>query len=112
MTSHHRLLLRVSLVLFAIAIVLFVVSRPLAGGTLLAAFFLIAAIGVRGSERLRVVSYSLLIFGAMILAICFPTPVVAWGDIQLSKLILPLLQIIMFGMATVMSAKDFDGVVK
>ncbi len=112
MTSYHQTLLRLSFALFVVAIVLFVVSRPLAGGTVLAAFFLIAAIGVRGSERLRGISYSLMIFGAVTLAMCFPAPMVAWGDFKFSKLIVPLLQIIMFGMGTVMSAKDFAGVVK
>ena len=112
MTSYHQTLLRLSLALFVVAIVLFVISRPLAGGCVLAAFFLMAAIGVRGSERLRGISYSLMIFGAVTLAMCFPAPMVAWGDFQLSKLIVPLLQIIMFGMGTVMSAKDFVAVVK
>ncbi len=112
MTSYHQTLLRLSFVLLVAAIVLFVVSMPLAGGTVLAAFFLMAAIGVRGSERLRGISYSLMIFGAVTLAMCYPTPMVAWGDFKLSKLIVPLLQIIMFGMGTVMSAKDFAGVVK
>jgi bile acid:Na+ symporter, BASS family len=112
MTSHHKSLLRLSLALFVVAIVLFVVSRPLAGGSVLAAFFLAAAIGVRGSERLRGISYSLMIFAAVTLAMCFPAPFVAWGDFQLSRLIVPLLQIIMFGMGTVMSAKDFVAVVK
>jgi BASS family bile acid:Na+ symporter len=112
MTFLHRTLLRLSLALLVVAVVLFAVSRPLAGGTLLAAFFLSAAIGVRSSERLRGLSYSLMIFGAVTFAMCFPTPFVAWGDFQLSKLIVPLLQIIMFGMGTVMSAKDFAGVVK
>lgn len=112
MTSYHQTLLRLSLVLLVAAIVLFVISMPLAGGTVLAAFFLMAAVGVRGSERLRGISYSLMIFGAVTLAMCFPAPMVAWGDFKLSTLIVPLLQIIMFGMGTVMSAKDFAGVVK
>ena len=112
MTSYHQTLLRLSLALFVVAIVLFVISRPLAGGCVLAAFFLIAAIGVRGSERLRGISYSLMIFGAVTLAMCFPAPMVAWGDFQLSKLIVPLLQIILLGMGTVMSARAFAAVVK
>jgi BASS family bile acid:Na+ symporter len=110
--TYYKPLLRLSFVLLVIAIALFLTSRPVAGGSVLTAFFLAAAIGVRGSERLRGISYSLMIFAAVTLAMCFPAPFVAWGDFQLGKLIVPLLQIIMFGMGTVMSAKDFAAVVK
>jgi bile acid:Na+ symporter, BASS family len=108
----NTLLLRSSLVLFVAAAVLFLLDRPLLAGPVLVAGFLAASIGVRASERLRGISFSLLIFAAVSLAMCFPAPFVAWGDFKLSKLIVPLLQIIMFGMGTVMSAKDFVAVVK
>jgi BASS family bile acid:Na+ symporter len=42
----------------------------------------------------------------------YPAPFVSWGEFDLNSLITPLLQIIMFGMGTAMSAKDFVGVVK
>ena len=112
MASLERLLLRFSPVLLAAAVVLFVIDRSLGGGLLLTAFFLAASIGVRGSERLRGVSYSLMIFAAVTFAMCYPAPFVAWGDFKLSALIVPLLQIIMFGMGTAMSVRDFAGVVR
>ena len=93
-------------------VVLFATGRPLAAGCVLTAAFLAASIGVRASERLRGISFSLMIFAAVTFAMCFPAPLVAWGDFKLSLLIVPLLQIIMFGMGTVMSAKDFVAVVK
>jgi BASS family bile acid:Na+ symporter len=108
----HKLLLRLSLVLLVAAAVLFAVGRPLPAGCVLTACFLAASIGVRASERLRGISYSLMIFAAVTFAMCFPAPLVAWGGFKLSLLIVPLLQIIMFGMGTVMSAKDFVAVVK
>ena len=42
----------------------------------------------------------------------YPAPLVRWGEFKLNALIVPLLQIIMFGMGTAMSARDFVGVVK
>jgi BASS family bile acid:Na+ symporter len=61
---------------------------------------------------LRGISFSLLIFAAVSLAMNYPAPLVSWGDFRMSTLIVPLLQIIMFGMGTAMSARDFVGVVK
>jgi BASS family bile acid:Na+ symporter len=42
----------------------------------------------------------------------YPAPFVSWRGFALSGLIVPLLQLIMFGMGTAMSAGDFVGVVK
>ncbi len=112
MTSSHKALLRLSPVFLIAAVVLFLAGQPLIGGSVLTAFFLIASVGVRGSRKLRGISYSLMIFAAVSLAMCFPAPFVAWGRFKLSSLIVPLLQIIMFGMGTAMSVKDFVGVVK
>lgn len=112
MTLLHKLLLGLSSVLLIAAGALFVVDQPLIAGALLSISFLVASVGARGSIRLRGISYSLMIFGAVSLAMCYPKPLVAWGDFQLSALIVPLLQVIMFGMGTAMSVKDFAGVAK
>ncbi|MGD8324680.1 MAG: bile acid:sodium symporter, partial [Gammaproteobacteria bacterium] len=112
MTFAHRLALRISLGLFAAAILFFGLDRPAVAGPLLTAFFTVAGYGVRGHEKLRGISFSLLIFAAVTFAMCYPAPLVSWGDFPLSRLIVPLLQIIMFGMGTAMSAGDFIHVVK
>jgi BASS family bile acid:Na+ symporter len=87
MTSLEKLLLRFSPVLLVVAVVLFAIDRSFAGGLVLTAFFLAASVGVRGSERLRGISYSLMIFGAVTFSMCIPAPFVAWGDFKLSALI-------------------------
>ncbi len=56
--------------------------------------------------------YTLSIVVAATLAMFYPAPFTQIGDFQLKSLILPLLQIIMFGMGTTMSPKDFEAVVK
>jgi BASS family bile acid:Na+ symporter len=112
MQSIHRQASYLSLILLALAVVLFVIGRPQVAGPILTAFFPLAAFGVRGNEKLRGISFSLLIFAAVSLAMNYPAPFVSWGDFNLDALIVPLLQIIMFGMGTAMSAKDFVGVVK
>ncbi|MFN4145262.1 MAG: bile acid:sodium symporter family protein [Runella sp.] len=56
--------------------------------------------------------YTLAIIVAATLAMFFPAIFTQIGDFQLKTLIVPLLQIIMFGMGTTMSTKDFEAVVK
>jgi BASS family bile acid:Na+ symporter len=108
----HRTALRGSMILLVLSVVFFVIGIPRLGGPSLTGFFALAALGVRGSEKLRGVSFSLLILAAVSLAMNYPAPFVSWGDFALSTLIVPLLQIIMFGMGTQISAKDFIGVAK
>jgi bile acid:Na+ symporter, BASS family len=108
----HVRALRLSVVAFVLSLLLFLLSDPLLAGPLLVAAFALAAYGVRGHEKLRGISFSLLIFSAVTLTMCYPAPFVSWGGFELSVLIVPLLQIIMFGMGTAMSAGDFVGVVK
>jgi BASS family bile acid:Na+ symporter len=83
-----------------------------ATGLLLIAGFIALALGVRGFEKLKGFSYTIWIFTAVTASMFFPQYFVSVGDFQLKKLIVPLLQIIMFGMGSQMSFKDFSGVIK
>lgn len=56
--------------------------------------------------------YSLMIIAAVAVAMVFPDPFVRWGSFETKLLIVPLLQIIMFGMGTAISLKDFKGVIR
>lgn len=108
----HTLALRLSPAALALSLVLFVVGMPALAGPLLVVTFALAAYGVRSSEKLRGISFSLLIFAAVVFALCFPAPLVSWGEFRLSTLITPLLQLIMFGMGVSMSLGDFASVAK
>lgn len=81
-------------------------------GWLLMAFFLLIAIGFRQFEILKGYSFTVMIFAAVSLAMYYPQYFIYAGDFKLSKLIVPLMQIIMFGMGTGLSVKDFAGVVR
>ncbi|MCB0607861.1 MAG: bile acid:sodium symporter family protein [Lewinellaceae bacterium] len=74
--------------------------------------FLLMGIGVRGYPLLKGFSFTFSIFAGVALALTFPQYFVKIGDFKLSRLILPLLQIIMFGMGTALSWKDFARVAK
>lgn len=81
-------------------------------GPLLITGLLLLALSFRGSEKTKGYSYSVVIFSAVTAAMYYPAPFQQIGGFQLGTLIVPLLQIIMFGMGTAMSIKDFEGVIK
>ncbi|HXB44385.1 MAG TPA: bile acid:sodium symporter family protein, partial [Puia sp.] len=89
-----------------------VTAQKQSGGWLLMAFFVSLAIAFRGSNLLSGFSYTVMIFAAVSLAMYYPKHFVSVGDFKLSRLILPLLQIIMFGMGTELSIKQFRDVIK
>src|SRR5256885_14970920 len=57
-------------------------------------------------------SFTLVIVAVVSLAMCYPQYFKTIGDFKLSALIIPLLQVIMFGMGTELSLKDFANVVR
>ncbi len=82
------------------------------GGWLLMAFFVSLAIAFRSSVVLRGFSFTIMIFAAVSIAMYYPEYFLQAGGFKLSGLIVPLLQVIMFGMGTELSIKDFKNVVK
>ena len=82
------------------------IGFPMIGG------FVLLAIGSLKFERIKSLSYTLWIFAAVVAALYYPQYFLGIGDFKFSSLIVPLLQIIMFGMGTTMSLKDFHGVIK
>src|SRR6187402_2854657 len=81
-------------------------------GWLLMLFFINLAVIFRGIPKLSGFSFTTMIFGAVSLAMYYPQYFVQVGDFKLSKLIIPLLQIIMFGMGSELSLKELGSVLK
>jgi quinoprotein glucose dehydrogenase len=81
------------------------------GGWILMGFFTALAIAFRRSPVLKGFSFTAMIFAAVSLAIYYPAYFTHVGDFKLSRLILPLLQLIMFGMGTELSIKEFRSVI-
>jgi bile acid:Na+ symporter, BASS family len=82
------------------------------GGWALMLFFLSLSIAFRGDKFLKGFSYTVMILAAVSMAMYYPEHFVSIGNFKLSMLIVPLLQIIMFGMGTELSYKDFANVLK
>ncbi len=101
----------------ALAVLLLVLIAAISGnrtiaGTAAILFFILLGIGFRGFEHLKRYTYTLMIFAAVSTSLCYPQYFISWGDFKYTGLITPLIQLIMFGMGTSMSVKDFVSVVK
>ncbi len=81
-------------------------------GPFVIACFLLMALSFQGYEHLKGYSFTILIFAAVSTSLYYPQYFLEWGGFKLSGLIIPLLQVIMFGMGTAMSLNDFAAVVK
>ena len=108
----HKILLSCSALLFIISLVMILTGNIASAGPLVVGFFLCLAIGVRGFAATKSFSYTIWIFTAVSVAMFYPQLLQSWGNFKLSILIVPLLQIIMFGMGSQMSLNDFTGVIK
>ena len=73
---------------------------------------ILLAIGVNSSVKTKGFSFALFVFSAVLISLYWPQPFVSIGGFEMSLLIVPLLQLIMFGMGTSMSIRDFYGVLK
>jgi len=107
---------QVLLVLAGAALLLFLSSLLFElqriSGPALISFFVLLASGIRGHQFFRGFSYTVMIFSAVTIAMFYPGLFIKWGDFELKATIVPLLQIIMFGMGSQMSYRDFANVVK
>lgn len=81
-------------------------------GWLLGLFFLSIALAFRGHNFLKGFSYTLMIFASVSLAMYYPEYFKTVGNFNLSAVIVPMLQLIMFGMGTELSLKDFQRIVQ
>lgn len=99
--------------LFFLTSLLFIFSGNIAhAGPFLIAFFISLALAVRGSNTFKGFAYTIWIFTAVTASMFYPQYFTSAGDFQFKTLIVPLLQIIMFGMGSQMSLDDFTGVIK
>ncbi|TMU54775.1 bile acid:sodium symporter family protein [Flagellimonas algicola] len=112
MKKQHKILLAIGLICLAAGIAFLITGNTQLSGPALVLFFLLLALALRGHSFLKGFSYTILIFAAVTLAMYYPSYFQEAGGFEFKTLIVPLLQIIMFGMGTAMSFKDFMGVVK
>ena len=103
-----------SISLISLAITLYMLLTGDNGGTGPSTifFFLFLALGINQTKKFRGFTFTILIFAAVAMSMYYPNYFIENNGFEFKTLIVPLLQIIMFGMGTAMSFKDFYGVIK
>ena len=81
-------------------------------GWLLALFFFSLAIAFRGHPILKGFTFTVIILAVVSLAMYYPYYFQTIGDFKTTALIIPAMQVIMFGMGTELSLKDFADVLR
>lgn len=63
-------------------------------------------------SRFRQFAFTVWVLSFVVTAFCFPTVFIHWGGLELKILIVPLIQLIMFGMGATLALSDFTRVLK
>jgi bile acid:Na+ symporter, BASS family len=111
-TNKYSIAIYFALLLLIITVVMLLVGKGSNIGPLLIAFFITLSFAVKGFQPTKGLSFTMWMFTAVTTAMFYPQYFVSMGGFPLKSLIVPLLQIIMFGMGSQMSLNDFTGVIK
>ncbi|MCZ2154269.1 MAG: bile acid:sodium symporter family protein [Bryobacterales bacterium] len=107
MNSFRQAIGLCALLLGGVAAGVWATDSALAAGPWVSAALAAAAIRVNLSAEFRTYAFSLWVFTAVALAMFYPGMFDVWHGFKLTRLISPLIQIIMFGVGTQLSIADF-----
>lgn len=106
----YSIALGLAALLFLIIIGMAIMGHIDQAGPFILGFFALLAFGFNGYEKMKGLIFTTMIFAGVTAALYYPTYFTHMGDFKFTVLIIPLIQIIMFGMGTTMSIKDFAAV--
>jgi BASS family bile acid:Na+ symporter len=112
MNKKKSFILLITGILFLLTCLSYLFNLSVGTGPWLIGFFISLSLALNASPKYKGFSFTILIFAAVSIAMYYPQYLVELNGFEFKKLIIPLLQIIMFGMGTAMSFKDFYGVIK
>ncbi len=114
MKNIYKVLLYLSLGCFISLFLLYLLGYGAGAiGPIMVFMFVSLALGVRGTDTIfKSFAFSIWIFASVTFAMFYPGLIVEVGGFDTSQLIVPLIQLIMFGMGTQLSLQDFAGVLK
>ena len=107
-----KTLLILTLLSFIAFILLYQLGYTNEAHILVFAFFAFLLAGINGSAFLKGFSFTLWVIAAATISMIYPSYITEVGGYKTENLIVPLIQLIMFGMGTTMGIKDFVGVLK
>lgn len=107
-----RYALMVAILSFSAGLLLLAIDLTTLSSIILIASLALMAISFQGFEKLRGFSYTFWILTAVTFSLYYPQYFTGIGDFSFKSLIVPLLQIIMFGVGTTMGFRDFGGIIR
>ncbi len=107
-----NILLILTLLSFIAFILLYQLGYTNEAHILVFVFFAFLLAGINGSAFLKGFSFTLWVIAAATISMIYPSYITEVGGYKTENLIVPLIQLIMFGMGTAMGLKDFVGVIK
>lgn len=110
--NKYTIAIIIAVLLLVITVIMLLTGNGSKTGPLLIAFFITLSFAVKGYQPTKGLSFTMWMFTAVTAAMFYPQYFVSMGGFPLKSLIVPLLQIIMFGMGSQMSLNDFTGVIK
>ena len=110
--SNYNLFYIVAAVLLSAWIFISIKQSHIWSGWLLALFFFSLAIAFKGHPLLKGFIFTVIILAVVSLAMYYPHYFKNLGDFKTTALIIPAMQVIMFGMGTELSLKDFADVLR
>jgi bile acid:Na+ symporter, BASS family len=110
--NKNMIALGFALLLLIITVIMLLSGNGSKTGPFLIAFFITLSFAVKGFQPTKGLSFTMWMFTAVTAAMFYPQYFVSMGGFPLKSLIVPLLQVIMFGMGSQMSLNDFTGVIK
>lgn len=108
----NSILWATALLLFSVSLGLFSSGNSDKAGIILSVFWLVLAVQINKTNRYKGFAYTILILMAVTISMTFPRFFTNWGGFELKNLIVPLLQIITFGVGSTMRISDFKDIVK
>jgi BASS family bile acid:Na+ symporter len=101
-----------AIIFLIISLVMALTGNEAKTGPLFIVFFITLSFAVKGFQTVKGLSFTMWMFTAVTASMFYPQYFISLGDFKFTTLIVPLLQIIMFGMGSQMSLNDFTGVIK
>jgi BASS family bile acid:Na+ symporter len=107
-----RIALILSIVFFVTGLFFLYNDQTTPSSIFLISSLALMAISFQGFEKLRGFSYTFWILTAVTFSLYYPQYFTGIGDFSFRKLIVPLLQLIMFGVGTTMGFRDFGEIIR
>lgn len=108
----NKLMLTISIIALVIAAAMYPMGAGGAAGLPLTIGFVILALYVMGNPVLKGYAFTVWVFASVAASYNYPAAFDTWFGLDLGVTITPLIQVIMFGMGTTLSVRDFLRVAK